>query len=101
MILPPVTKGIKNVFWMYSIMLEDSFGINRDELRQRLARRGIETRTFFIPIHLQPIYHDQYKGQEFPVAEDLCRRGLYLPSASGLTEQEIRFIAKSVKDTRG
>ena len=101
LILPPVTKGIKNVFWMYSIMLEDSFGINRDELRQRLARRGIETRTFFIPIHLQPIYHNQYKGQEFPVAEDLCRRGLYLPSASGLTEQEIRFIAKSVKDSRG
>src|SRR5262245_66172046 len=26
-------------------------------LRRRLARRGIETRTFFIPIHLQPIYY--------------------------------------------
>ena len=100
LILPPMTAGIKNVFWMYSIMLEDAFGISRDELRQRLAKRGIETRTFFIPIHLQPIYHADFKEEEVPVAEDLCRRGLYLPSASGLTEREINFIAESIKDCR-
>ena len=99
--LPPVTEGIKNVFWMYSIILEDSFGIGRDELRQRLAKRGIETRTFFIPIHLQPIYYADYRDEMFPVAEELCRRGLYLPSAGGLTEQEIRFISQSVRECRG
>jgi len=31
------------------------FGISRDELRRRLAARGVETRTFFVPLHLQPI----------------------------------------------
>ena len=86
---------------MYSIILEDSFGIGRDELRQRLAKRGIETRTFFIPIHLQPIYYADYRDEMFPVAEELCRRGLYLPSAGGLTEQEIRFISQSVRECRG
>lgn len=101
LILPPVTQEIKNVFWMYSLMLADEFGISRDELRQRLAKRGIETRTFFIPVHLQPLYYNHYKDQKFPVAEDLCRRGLYLPSASGLTTEEIEFVCRSVKESRG
>lgn len=99
--LPPVTEGIKNVFWMYGVVVEGEFGISRDELRHRLAQRGIETRTFFIPIHLQPIYYNHFKGQEFPVAEELCLRGLYLPSAGGLTNNEIEFVCQSVKECRG
>lgn len=98
--LPPVTRDIKNVFWMYSLLVGDDFGISRDELRARLAKRGIETRTFFIPIHLQPIYYNQFKGQEFPVAEELCRKGLYLPSAGGLANEEIEFICESIKTCR-
>lgn len=100
LILPPITEGFKNVFWMYGLFVEDEFGISRDELRHRLAQRGIETRTFFIPIHLQPIYYNHFKGQKFPVAEELCFRGLYLPSASGLTTEEIRFVCQSVKECR-
>jgi len=99
--LPPVTAGIKNVFWMYGLMVEDEFGISRDELRLRLAQRGVETRTFFIPIHLQPVYYEHFKGQEFPVAEELCQKGLYLPSAGGLTDEEIDFVCQSVKECRG
>lgn len=95
--LPPEKPWAKNVFWMYSVLVEPEFGKNRDQLRQALAKRGIETRTFFIPIHLQPIYYSQFGHQEFPVAEMLCERGLYLPSASTLTRREIEFIAESIK----
>jgi perosamine synthetase len=99
--LPPEADWAKSVYWMYSILVDqDRFGMDRDELRLRLAKRGIETRTFFIPMHLQPIYHQQFKGERYPVAEGLCRRGLYLPSASSLTQAEIRFIVDSLKDCR-
>jgi perosamine synthetase len=87
----------QNVYWMYGILVEDEFGISRDELRRRLAAQGIETRTFFIPMHLQPIYYADYKGERYPVAEDLCRRGLYLPSASALTRREIERVVEAVK----
>ncbi|HWW61278.1 MAG TPA: aminotransferase class I/II-fold pyridoxal phosphate-dependent enzyme, partial [Thermoanaerobaculia bacterium] len=82
--LPIEAAGVTNVFWMFTILVEDTFGITRDELRGALARRGIETRTTFIPIHLQPIYRDAFRGQTFPVAEELCRKGLYLPSGPRL-----------------
>jgi perosamine synthetase len=98
--LPPETEGIKNVYWMYGILVEDDFGISRDELRRRLAKQGIETRTFFIPIHLQPLYFERFQKEEFPVSEELCRKGMYLPSASSLTTSEIEFVVQVIKESK-
>lgn len=95
--LPIEESYARNVYWMYAILIEDDFGISRDKLRQRLAQKGIETRNFFIPIHLQPIYSKICKGH-FPIAEEICKRGLYLPSAPNLKKDEIEFIAKSIKE---
>lgn len=98
LVTPPEAGYAKNVFWMYSLLVEDEFGLTRDQLRGFLAKRGIETRTFFIPMHLQPIYYNQFKGQSYPVSEMLCQRGFYLPSASSLTENQIRYIAGVVRE---
>ena len=84
---------------MYAILVEEEFGLSRDGLRERLASRGIETRTFFIPIHLQPIYRRKYR-REFPVSEALCQKGMYLPSSSSLTSREIERIATEIRNAR-
>jgi perosamine synthetase len=99
-VTPPEADWAVNVFWMYGILLDAAFPLTRDELRNGLAKRGIETRTFFIPMHCQPIYFDHYRGERYPVAEDLCRRGLYLPSASGLTRQDIEAVVAAIKESR-
>ncbi len=96
-VTPPEAEWVKNVFWMYSILVEEEFGMSRDGLRAYLANHGIETRTFFIPMHLQPIYYRAFEGQRYPVAEMLCQRGLYLPSASSLTVDEIDYISNMVQ----
>lgn len=98
--LPVQESWARNVYWMYGVLVEDEFGITRDELRRCLAEQGIETRTFFIPMHLQPIYYEDYRGERYPVAEDLCRRGLYFPSASSLTQREIEFVVQAVRECR-
>jgi len=98
--LPVERPWARNVYWMYGVVVEDAFGISRDVLRARLARRGIETRTFFIPIHLQPIYYTLYRGQRYPVADELCRRGLYLPSGATLTEGEVAYVSDMVARAR-
>jgi perosamine synthetase len=95
--LPVERDGVRNVFWMFSILVEDDFGCSRDALRQRLARRGIETRTMFVPMHLQPVYFHQYRGRKFPVAESLCRKGMYLPSSPCLTKLDIEFVADEIR----
>ncbi|MCB0254401.1 MAG: DegT/DnrJ/EryC1/StrS family aminotransferase [Anaerolineae bacterium] len=99
---PPEAEWAKNVFWMYGIMVDRvAYGMNRDQLRRVLADNGIETRTFFIPMHCQPVYWDAFKGQRFPVAERLCRDGFYLPSASSLTVAEIERVAAVIDEACG
>jgi perosamine synthetase len=98
--LPVEEPWATNVYWMYGLLVEDDFGISRDELRRRLAARGIETRTFFIPMHVQPIYYADCQDERYPVAEDLCRRGLYLPSATSVSEREIEFVAEAFRACR-
>ena len=98
--LPPEMPWAKNVFWMYSILVEDEFGISRDELMKKLEKKGIETRTFFIPMNQQPVFQKMglFKGEGYPVAESLSEKGLYLPSGSGLKKEQIKFICGSIKD---
>lgn len=96
---PRQAEWAKNVFWMYGILVDkQAYGLSRDELRAVLAENGIETRTFFIPMHCQPVYWNAFKGQRYPVAERLCRDGLYLPSASSLTLDEIEFVTGVIRE---
>lgn len=91
--LPVERPGYKNTYWMYSILINDEFGISRDELMDKLAEEGIETRTFFIPLHQQPPYKKYGEGQSFPVADYIGAHGLNLPSSSVLTHQQIQYVS--------
>ena len=96
---PPEAEWAKNVFWMYGIVVDrQAYGMSRDELRVVLADNGIETRTFFIPMHCQPVYWEAFKGERYPVAEVLCRDGLYLPSASSLTMTELEYVVDVIRE---
>jgi perosamine synthetase len=96
---PQEAPDAKNVYWMYGILVdEQEYGMNRDALRRVLADNGIETRNFFIPMHCQPVYWQQYKGQRYPVAEDLCKRGFYLPSASSLRQDELEYVVSIIRE---
>jgi perosamine synthetase len=96
--LPPNAEWVKNVYWMYSVLIEDNFGITRDELMDKLKAVGIDTRTFFIPMHTQPMFKDS--SPSFPVAEDLSRKGINLPSGPVLKEEDIKYVAESIINSR-
>ena len=96
--LPPQLPG--GVTWMFGITISPEFGISRDDLRCRLAAQGVETRTFFVPIHLQPIYRRSHAGQRYPVSEQLGATGLYLPSGPSLSGDDIAYVADAVRSSR-
>jgi perosamine synthetase len=100
--LPPEKEYVKNVYWMYGILLEDEFGISRDDLAEQLKIKGIETRDFFIPVHQQPAFIKMglFQNERYPVADLLCKTGLYLPSGSGLSEIQIREVCLAVNETK-
>lgn len=92
-ILPPEQPWARSVYWLYSVVLDRSFGLGSKELAQRLSLEGIDTRGFFVPMHLLPMYATRRK---FPVSEFISHNGLSLPSSPGLTEQDIDFICEKV-----
>jgi perosamine synthetase len=100
--LPPEKEWAKNVYWMYSILVEDRFGMSRDELMGKLKEKGIDTRRFFIPIHQQPVFADRnlFAGESYPVSEAFSKKGLYLPSGSGLTREQIEYVCRVIKQLK-
>lgn len=96
--LPPEASWAKNVYWMYSILVEEKFGMSRTRLMEDLELEGIETRTFFYPIHVQPFYSKQYQGGEFGVADQLSRKGVNLPSGNNLTHGGVEYVCDCIKN---
>tara|TARA_B100000315_G_C14051700_1_gene352171 strand:- start:50 stop:475 length:426 start_codon:yes stop_codon:yes gene_type:complete len=100
--LPPESEWAKNVYWMYSIIIDKKrFGISRDELLKGLIEKyGIETRPFFVTVNQQPIYKQIYRGERYPVAEQLSKEGLNLPSGNTLTENQITSVVAAIKSLK-
>ena len=92
--LPPEMEWVKNVYWMYSILIETGFGTNRDQLIQLLGKKGIETRPFFYPVHIQPQYRKY--GGAFPIAEGLSKEGINLPSGVTLKKSGVKYIVDTI-----
>ena len=87
-----------NSYWMYAVLIEDDFGLSRDDVMKGLEARGIDTRSFFVPMHQQKALVDygcDVSGS-YPHAESVSRRGLYLPSSSGLTEAQIERVCREL-----
>jgi perosamine synthetase len=98
--LSPEKDWAKKVYWMYSILIEDEFVVSRDELVEKLREEGIETRTIFAPVHQQLAFQKMnlFQDESYLVAEELSQKGLYLPSSSGLTTEQIEYICHVIKE---
>lgn len=98
-ILPVERQEAKNVYWMFSIRIDHKkTGIDRSEFRAQLFERSVETRDFFVPVNKQPVFSERFKARSYPVAETISRDGLYLPSGSGLKEDELLYICITIKE---
>lgn len=71
----------------------------RDKLHRYLSHQGISTVIHYpTPIHLQPAYkHLGYKRGDFPVTEAAAKKILSLPMFPELTNKEIHFVARHIK----
>jgi perosamine synthetase len=84
---------------MNSILVDKSkYGKSRNELMAHLKRQGIDTRLLFNGMHRQESLR-KYGcdcARRYPVTDMLADNGLYLPSGSGLTEDDIKRICDEI-----
>jgi perosamine synthetase len=97
----PITETIyaKNIYWVYGVVLDSARGIAAKKLIKSLGVMGIGTRPFFCPMHRQPVLLDMglFKGESYPIAEDLYEFGFYLPSGVALQDNQIDKVVTAMK----
>lgn len=94
---PSVSAQTTRMSWFVYVVRFDA-GIDRDHIAQMLGEMGIPARPYFIPIHLQPYMVERFGFQEgdFPITEDLGRRGLALPFSSVMTEEQVAQVCQAL-----
>lgn len=90
-----------NVHWMNAIVINPlEYGHTKEELIAYLKENKIDTRLLFTSMHRQKSlqkYGCDCSGS-YPVTDWLSENGFYLPSASSLTEKQIKHICDVIKD---
>ena len=94
------TDYAENIYWVYGLLLNEDSGIDAIDVMGRLAGKGIGTRPFFCPMHMQPVLQRMglFEGEHYPVAERLYRQGFYIPSGMALSDEQIEETAAAVKE---
>lgn len=95
------TEDSLNVHWMNTIIVDpNKYGHNKDELVSFLKENNIETRLLFQSMAKQNSLK-KYGcdcSESYPVTDWLSDNGFYLPSASNLTQEEIKYICDLIKE---
>ncbi len=98
--LPLAKTGYaENIYWVYGLVLRDDLPLDAADFMARLSEKRIGTRPFFWPMHEQPVFKKMgfFRGESYPVAERIARRGCYLPSGMALTNEQIEVVVSCIK----
>jgi len=92
------TDYAENIYWVYGLMLKDKVPLDAQEVMDKLSDLKIGTRPFFWCMHEQPVLKKMglFRGERYPVAEKMARRGFNLPSGLGICDDQILRVAESV-----
>ena len=87
-----IPSALNNSMTLYTVILEgEEPEKNRAEIRRLLWEEGIETKIYFRPIHLEPVFNSKVS---LPVTEDLFKRILTLPCHLGVGMIDREYIRK-------
>jgi dTDP-4-amino-4,6-dideoxygalactose transaminase len=94
---PAVAANTSRMSWFVYVVRFDSMA-ERTMAMDALAARGIPSRPYFTPIHLQPFYIEKfgYRRGDFPVAEALGDTSLALPFSSVMSENDVDCVCEDL-----
>ncbi len=98
--LPPAsTDYAENIYWVFGLLLKNNITLNANDLMIELRKRGIGSRPFFYPMHMQPVFKKMglFGDKTYPNAEKMALRGFYIPSGIGIEERQILQVSEALK----
>jgi len=98
--LPVERPEAFSTFWMYGVVLEQEAGQVAAQVMDALRLKGVDSRPFFSPLHLQPAFRSLswYEATQMETAEKLAEYGLYLPSGLTLSKADIVSVCEKLTE---
>jgi len=87
------------VDWFVYVVRLDPI-VNRSRVMELLAARGVASRPYFTPLHLQPLFRSRlgHRPGDFPVTERVAASTLALPFSARLSDDDVRWVAAALID---
>ncbi|MBI4031694.1 MAG: DegT/DnrJ/EryC1/StrS family aminotransferase [Proteobacteria bacterium] len=101
--LNPEPRNVYNGVWCPALVFGKSYGITKEQAMDRLGKLGLPVRPFFYPLTSLPAF-PQYAAdgpKNCPVAYDVSNRGINLPCAYTLSENQIAHYADGIRKILG
>jgi len=93
--------GVRNSYWMVTVVLDARYGLEKAEVMRRMAMDGIDTRPFFNPLSCIPAYRDSpqaYAARERNQrAYGIAPYGINLPSGFNMSREKVSRVCESLK----
>lgn len=97
--------GAKNSYWMVTVVLDRTYGIEKETLQEQLSAEGIDCRPFFHPLSSIPAYAALPQSREARernrVSYETCPYGINLPSGLTLTRANVQYVCDKLKQLLG
>ncbi|WP_293190582.1 MULTISPECIES: GNAT family N-acetyltransferase [unclassified Microcoleus] len=93
------TNWARSIYWMSSIFLEETAGVTRDQLREELKKRNVDTRPVFPAISQYPFWNKPQTPQ--PTALRVGNQAINLPSGVCLKREEVDYICQCLQEILG
>ncbi|MEM1520198.1 MAG: DegT/DnrJ/EryC1/StrS family aminotransferase [Candidatus Bathyarchaeia archaeon] len=98
---PYVAENRTHVYNLYVIrVIEEEYGLGRDELFRCLSAKGIGLSVHYRPLHLLKFYRTafNYRPGDFPIAERLSKEILSLPLFPLITKEQIGYVVDKIRE---
>jgi dTDP-4-amino-4,6-dideoxygalactose transaminase len=96
--LPHEPEGCFSNYQSYSLYLEPTCRIGRNDLMQALLDRGISTRRGVMTAHRETAYREYCPGLSLPVSEDAADRSIIIPLYYPMSETEVAYVTEQVRN---
>jgi dTDP-4-amino-4,6-dideoxygalactose transaminase len=99
-VTPPFVAGNTTRMSWFVYVVRLAAGVDRDQVMRSLAQRGIPSRPYFTPIHLQPFYRELYGYHEgdYPATELVSKSVLALPFHGDMDELMVDHVCRNLAE---
>ncbi|HSX06270.1 MAG TPA: DegT/DnrJ/EryC1/StrS family aminotransferase [Candidatus Saccharimonadia bacterium] len=100
LVLPTTIPGRTHVYHQYTLRIQATFGVNRQEFVDALRERGVGVGVYYPqPLHMIPhIARFGYKKGDFPEAEKAAQEVVSLPVHPKVSADDIKTILTTIKE---